>query len=46
MDLGQEFLQEDGAISRDIMPDLLHLSEAGYEIWANALEPKLKELGL
>jgi len=26
------------------MPDYLHLSERGYEIWGNAIEPKLKEL--
>lgn len=46
LEVGQEFLEPDGTISRDIMPDLLHLSEAGYERWAAALEPKLKELGL
>ena len=45
-EIGQEFLEDDGSISRDIMPDLLHLSTAGYERWAKALEPKLKELGL
>lgn len=46
LDLGQEFLNADGTISREIMPDLLHLSEAGYEIWAKALEPTLERLGL
>jgi len=25
------------------MPDGLHLSEAGYAIWAEAMEPMLKE---
>jgi lysophospholipase L1-like esterase len=46
MEIGQEFLEEDGSISREIMPDLLHLSTQGYERWAAALEPKLVELGL
>lgn len=46
LEIGQEFLQEDGGISREIMPDLLHLSTEGYERWAAALEPTLKELGL
>ena len=26
------------------MPDYLHPNEAGYRIWANATEPKLKQL--
>ncbi len=46
LEIGQHFLEPDGTIRREIMPDLLHLSEAGYEKWAVALEPKLKELGL
>ena len=46
LEIGQDFLQEDGSISREIMPDLLHLSTEGYERWAAALEPKLKEFGL
>lgn len=45
-EIGEQFLEDDGSITRDIMPDLLHLSTAGYERWAKALEPKLKELGL
>ena len=27
-----------------IMPDYLHLSARGYEIWAQAIEPQLKKL--
>jgi lysophospholipase L1-like esterase len=26
------------------MPDFLHLSPRGYEIWASSIESKLKEL--
>ncbi len=46
LDIGDRFLAEDGRLTRDIMPDFLHLSPKGYEIWAEAIEPKLKELGL
>ena len=40
LDINQEFLEDDGTLSKDIMPDLLHLSEAGYEIWAKGIEAK------
>lgn len=40
-EFGERFLQGDGWISKKIMFDYLHLTRAGYEIWANALEPKL-----
>ncbi|QDV64698.1 sulfatase/phosphatase domain-containing protein [Crateriforma conspicua] len=46
MDIGDVFLESDGTISKTIMPDQLHLSEAGYRLWAEAIEPKLKDLGL
>jgi lysophospholipase L1-like esterase len=46
LEIGDHFLEEDGTISNKIMPDQLHLSPEGYEIWASALEPKLTELGL
>jgi beta-glucosidase len=44
LDIGQKFLQEDGTLTREIMPDLLHLSEQGYTIWAESIEAKLSEL--
>ena len=44
LDIGKEFLKPDGALTEDIMPDYLHLSPAGYEIWAKSIEPKVKEL--
>ncbi|MEM9645238.1 MAG: GDSL-type esterase/lipase family protein, partial [Planctomycetota bacterium] len=46
LEIGDVFLQDDGTISQDIMPDRLHLSEEGYRRWANAIEPTLVELGL
>jgi sialidase-1 len=44
LDIGDEFLGPDRTLSGEIMPDLLHLSPAGYEIWAASIEPKLAEL--
>jgi lysophospholipase L1-like esterase len=44
LDIGDKFLQPDGTISKDIMPDYLHLSKQGYEIWANALDAPLAEM--
>jgi len=39
IDFGDKFLQPDGTISREIMPDFLHPSAKGYEIWADAIQP-------
>jgi beta-glucosidase len=36
-DVGDSFLAPDGSILRDLMPDLLHPSERGYAILANAI---------
>ena len=44
LDINREFLQPGGVLSKDIMPDLLHPNAAGYEIWAKAIEGKVKEL--
>lgn len=44
LDIGKAFLEEDGSLSQEIMPDLLHLSEKGYRIWAESIESKVAEL--
>ncbi|MDF2374872.1 MAG: platelet-activating factor acetylhydrolase IB subunit [Verrucomicrobiales bacterium] len=44
MDINEQLLEEDGTLSKEIMPDLLHPNAAGYEIWAKAIEGKVKEL--
>jgi lysophospholipase L1-like esterase len=44
LDIGKKFLEPDGTLSTDIMPDLLHPNEKGYQIWADAMEPTLKKL--
>jgi lysophospholipase L1-like esterase len=41
-DLAPKLLQPDGTLTREIMPDLLHLSKKGYEIWAADLREALK----
>jgi beta-glucosidase len=46
LDLTDAFLDDDGTLPRGLMPDLLHLSPAGYQVWVDALLPKLKVLGL
>ncbi len=44
LDLGHRFLDPDGILPAEIMPDYLHLSKKGYEIWADAIEPTLAKL--
>lgn len=44
LDIGAKFLQANGSLTKEIMPDFLHLSEAGYQIWADAISPKLATL--
>jgi len=43
-DLNTAFLASGGWLTKAFAPDLLHLSAKGYELWASALEPKLKPL--
>ena len=42
--LGDRWVQADGTISKEVMPDLLHLSPLGYEQWAQGMLPALREL--
>jgi lysophospholipase L1-like esterase len=44
LDIGPKFLDADGGLSREVMPDLLHLSPKGYEIWAKAISDTLAEM--
>ena len=48
LDIGPRFLEPDGTLTIEIMPDAngsrLHPGERGYEIWAEAIEPKVAEL--
>ena len=42
--IGQNFVSPNGSIAKDIMPDFLHLTPNGYEIWAKSIEPTLARL--
>jgi lysophospholipase L1-like esterase len=44
LDIGRSFLQEDGTLTKEIMPDFLHLSAKGYAIWGDAVAPLLREM--
>lgn len=43
-DYGPAFLQADGSLSKEVMPDFLHLSEKGYRMWADAMAPDVARL--
>ena len=44
LDIGDRFTNLDGTISKEIMPDFAHLSPRGYGLWAEAIEPVVKDL--
>jgi beta-glucosidase len=44
LDLGDKFVEPDGTITKEKLRDGLHLSEKGYWIWAEAMEPYLVDL--
>jgi beta-glucosidase len=44
LDVGPAFLAADGTIPADVMPDQLHLSAKGYQLWADAMAPTLAEM--
>ena len=44
LNINETLTNPDGTLSRDVMPDLLHLSEKGYALWAAGMEPTLQQL--
>ena len=44
LDMGSNFLKPDGSISKDVMPDYLHLSKQGYQIWAESMQKIFTEM--
>jgi beta-glucosidase len=44
LDIGHHFLTQNGLLLNEVMYDYLHLTPKGYELWAEAIEPKLGEL--
>jgi hypothetical protein len=41
LDFGHKFINSNGSIPRDLMPDYLHLSPAAYALWAESIESRL-----
>ena len=44
LDISNKFLDPDGKIQKEIMPDALHPNDKGYQIWADAMQPLLEEM--
>lgn len=44
LDIGNKFLDDQGMLSKELFPDALHPSAAGYGIWLENARPKLAEL--
>lgn len=44
LDMGPNFLEPDGSISKAVMPDYLHLSKQGYQIWAESMKKSFTEM--
>jgi lysophospholipase L1-like esterase len=44
VDFGHKFVDPQGLIPTELMPDYLHLSPKGYELWAKSLEPTLNAI--
>jgi lysophospholipase L1-like esterase len=44
LDIADAFLDSQGNLSKEVMPDLLHLNPPSYQKWADAIEPSVKSL--
>ena len=44
LDIGPNFLDADGELPKDVMPDKLHPTAKGYQIWYDAMWPTLEPL--
>jgi lysophospholipase L1-like esterase len=44
LNIGNTFLGQDGKIPYSIMPDQLHPTAAGYQLWADAMQKRLDEM--
>lgn len=42
LNISRAFVDDKGVLSRELMPDFLHPSRRGYEVWANAIRDALK----
>ena len=41
LDINHLFLEKDGTLPRNVMPDFLHPKQVGYQLWAKGLQPTL-----
>jgi lysophospholipase L1-like esterase len=44
LDLSRHFLDDQGRLSHDLMPDYLHPSERGYQVWADGMQDMIRKL--
>lgn len=44
LNINESFLDDEGGLPKDVMPDLLHPNEKGYRIWAEAIAPTVEKL--
>ena len=44
LDLSGHFLDNQGRLSQDLMPDYLHPNERGYQVWAQGMEDMIRKL--
>lgn len=44
LNINAKLMNADGTQNKEIMPDLVHLSPRGYEIWGEAIEAKVAEM--
>ncbi len=44
LDINHVFLNEDGTLKTELMPDKLHPNVPGYRAWAEAMEPTIKKM--
>jgi beta-glucosidase len=44
LDINRAFLNREGVLTKEVMPDFLHPNELGYALWAHAVEPTIARL--
>ncbi len=44
LDINSAFLDREGKLTKEVMPDFLHPNEYGYSLWAHAVEPTIARL--
>ena len=44
LEIWNQFLEPDGTLSKEIMPDALHPNVKGYGIWADTMQPLLDQM--